>query len=85
MSTWKTFKTIRDRYGIKGFYRGFLPTLIMGLNGTLTVCTNDLLKSSVPETYETFWGNFLLGGSARVISSSILYPFNTIRTRLMQN
>ena len=68
---------------MKGFYRGFLPTLIMGLNGTLTVCTNDLLKSMAPDTYETFWGNFLLGGSARVISSSILYPFNTIRTRLM--
>ncbi len=45
MSTWKTFKVIKERYGIKGFYRGFLPTLIMGLNGTLTVCTNDLLKS----------------------------------------
>lgn len=50
----------------------------MGLNGTLTVCMNDLLKSMAPDTYETFWGNFLLGGSARVFSSSILYPFNTI-------
>lgn len=61
-----------------GFYRGFLPTLIMGLNGTLTVCTNDLLKSMAPEQYDKLWGNFLLGGSARVLSSSLLYPFNTI-------
>lgn len=55
----------------------------MGLNGTLTVCTNDLLKSMAPEQYDKLWGNFLLGGSARVLSSSLLYPFNTIWTWLM--
>lgn len=48
MSSLETFKTIKQRLGYKGFYRGFLPTLIMGLNGTLTVCTNDLLKTMAP-------------------------------------
>lgn len=56
---------------------------IIGLNGTITVGLNDLFKRNFSEYYKTYYGNFLLAGSARLLSSAVLYPFNTIRTRLM--
>ena len=58
---------------------------IIGLNGTITVGLNDLFRKKFSNFYETYYGNFLLAGTARLLSSAVLYPFNTIRTRLMQN
>lgn len=59
--------------------------MVMGLNGTLTVSLNDLFRFHLDKIYDTLIGNLVLGGSARLISGSILYPFNTLRTRMMQN
>lgn len=59
--------------------------MIMGLNGTLTVGLNDVFRNNFPEFYQMYFGNFVLGGLSRLLSSTVLYPFNTVRTRLMQN
>ena len=56
---------------------------IIGLNGTITVGLNDFFKKKFSGLYDTYYGNFLLAGTARILSSAILYPFNTARTRLM--
>ena len=84
-SALRVMRDIKRSHGYIGFYRGFLTMTIMGINGTITVGLNDYLKLSFPDFYSTGFGNFLLGGSARLASSTILYPFSTIRTRMMQN
>lgn len=84
-STFKMIRDIKRTHGYAGFYRGFFAMTIMGINGTITVGLNDYLRMTFPDFYSTGLGNFLLGGSARLISSSLLYPFSTVRTRLMQN
>lgn len=84
-SVYKMIKDIKNTHGYIGFYRGFFSMVIMGINGTITVGLNDYLKLSFSDYYATGWGNFLLGGSARLASSTILYPFSTVRTRMMQN
>lgn len=85
LSTFQAAKLIYQKTGIKGFYRGFFPMMIMGLNGTLTVGLNDVFRNHFDSFYQSYYGNFLLGGMSRLISSTLLYPFNTVRTRLMQN
>lgn len=70
---------------MRGFYRGYFAMVIMGLNGTFTIAANDILKNQFSDFYGTYLGNFVLGGFSRIISSTILYPFNTMRTRVMQN
>ena len=57
--------------------------MIMGLNGTLTVGLNDVFRNNLSDLYNMYLGNFILGGLSRLLSSTILYPFNTIRTRVM--
>lgn len=84
-SAFKMIGDIKRTHGRSGFYRGFLAMNIMGLNGTITVGLNDYFKLYFPLQYETLMGNFLLGGTARLIASTILYPVSTIRTRMMQN
>jgi len=84
-SAFKIVKEIKKTHGYIGFYRGFITMTVMGVNGTITVGLNDYLKLSFPEFYSTGMGNFLLGGTSRLVSSTILYPFSTIRTRMMQN
>ena len=79
----KMAKQIYSVEGIKGFYRGYFAMVIMGLNGTFTIAANDILKNQFNDFYDTYFGNFVLGGFSRVISSTILYPFNTMRTRVM--
>lgn len=78
-------KDIKRSHGYMGFYRGFIAMTVMGINGTITVGLNDYFKITFPEFYSTNLGNFILGGSARFISSTLLYPISTLRTRMMQN
>lgn len=56
--------------------------MIMGLNGTLTVAMNDYFRNKFSDYYKNYTGNFILGGMSRLISSTLLYPFNTLRTRI---
>lgn len=84
-SAYRIIGNIKNSHGYLGFYRGFVAMTVMGINGTITVGLNDYFKLSFPEFYSTGVGNFLLGGSARLASSTLLYPFSTLRTRMMQN
>lgn len=79
-----TGKEIMKEGGGRAFYRGFAAMLAMGFNGTLTVFLNDYFKITFPNFYSTGLGNFLLGGTARLLSSSVFYPLSTVRTRMMQ-
>lgn len=56
--------------------------MIMGLNGTFTVAMNDYFRNRFSDLYKNYTGNFILGGMSRLISSTLLYPFNTLRTRV---
>lgn len=81
----KAISKIYSQNGIKGFYRGAIPTLAMAFSGTFTVGINEFLRSHFKTDISDFSSNFFFGGISRIISSSIFYPIATIRTRVMQN
>ena len=83
-NVFRVVRNIVNDTGYKGFFRGFAAMLAMGFNGTLTVTINDHFKLNFGEFYSTPAGNFVLGGTARLISSSIFYPISTVRSRMMQ-
>jgi len=45
LNTKSIIKKIFREDGVKGFYRGFLPMVILGLNGSLTVLLNDIMRN----------------------------------------
>lgn len=81
----KLIRIIKEKQGWRAFYRGYFLTFSVGLNGSFTVFFNDYIKYKLPDLYETKLGNFVIGGLARLISSTIVYPLTTVRTRIMQN
>lgn len=79
------FRRVRAQGGYAGFFRGCFLTFTVGLNGAFTVYFNDYFRHVCPALYAAPSGNFLLGGLARLVSSTLCYPLTTVRTRLMQN
>jgi hypothetical protein len=76
---------IKSTMGNKGFLRGTSMTFIIGLNGGVTTAAIDLLKSNLAfENHQSLW-LFLIGGTAKTITSSVFYPASTIRARMEQN
>ena len=78
-------KKIKRIYGFKGFYKGFFSTYLLSFNKSFGIFLNDFFKFEYEKFYSTNFGNFFLGGAAKLISSTITYPLSTIRTRIQQN
>jgi len=85
LSFWKVCREIRQRNGWLGFMRGYWMMVLTAVNGTITLGTIETVKQHYPEIYTRPWGVFLISGLSRVFSSTLLYPFSTIRTRISQN
>jgi solute carrier family 25 protein 39/40 len=65
--------------GLAGLYAGLAPTLLMSVPNTVLYFTAyDNLRLSFPAA-----GPFLCGSAARVFSSTLVSPFELIRTRAM--
>lgn len=76
--------------GIKGFYRGFVPSLFMCNYGVIQMYTYEVLCYNLGfdsgKAKKMSWDNvlipFFVGGTARCTASCALLPVNVVRMRL---
>lgn len=69
--------------GIRGFYSGLVPGLILSFSGALQMYFYETLKevmSSESNTYRTS----IAGGVSKVLATTMMYPAQTIMVRLQQ-
>ena len=72
--------------GVRGFYRGLVPSLFGVSHGALQFMAYEQLKKyrgSSLENQELSAGDYLmLSGLAKVFAGSITYPYQVVRARL---
>lgn len=85
LSMWQICSEIKCKNGLMGFMRGYTLMVVTAVNGSLTLGIIDWFKYKYPDAYATSYGTFLVSGLARALSSALLYPLSTIRTRITQN
>ncbi len=69
--------------GLKGFYSGLGPALVLSLNGTLHMYFYETLK----EKYNSEGTNqrtTLIGAVSKLLSSALMHPMQTIKYRMQQ-
>jgi hypothetical protein len=76
---------IYEREGVKGYYRGFLPSLIKNtLNSATYFSTLHYLRLVIHKTnmMSENWVNFFASATARAFQSTLTNPLIVIKTRL---
>jgi solute carrier family 25 (mitochondrial folate transporter), member 32 len=73
--------------GIKGFYRGLLPSLFGVSHGAIQFVAYEQLKHHRqaqlgPGTELSNWDYLSLSGLSKIFAGSITYPYQVIRSRL---
>lgn len=81
-------KSVYKEHGLKGFYRGYLLSLGLGLYGTIQLTAYSTFKDMIEKAKE---GQEIsnseiagLGMVARFCASIVLHPLTTVRTRFQQ-
>eukprot|EP00347_Sterkiella_histriomuscorum_P013088 403366067 len=84
-----TSKIITDMYkheGIKGFYRGFVPSIFLSTYGIIQMFTyeniNHILGYNSQSKNKDMWIPFFTGGLSKSVASITLLPVNVVRMRL---
>lgn len=78
-------KQILKSEGVRGFWKGTLPSMFLVFQGSLQFTFYDLLKSFLHgETNETLTTQQFIYASAlsKILSMSIMYPLQVVRSRL---
>jgi solute carrier family 25 folate transporter 32 len=92
------FRTIVREEGIKGLYQGLLPALLLTSHGAVQFATYEYMKDilSVAKEAEAtpIWVKknlldgpvqpLVLGGISKIIASTSTYPYQVVKSRLMQ-
>jgi len=79
-----TLKIMREEGGIRGLYRGLVPTAFgvapyVGLN----FAVYELLKGYLsPPGKETAYGGLMCGAIAGTVSQTLTYPFDVLRRKM---
>jgi len=79
--TWESCVKTWKVDGVTGFWRGYLPGLVLSLNGSMTIFFYEVLKENL-ENYS--WCNALAGGGSKLCATSLFYPITLVKTRLQQ-
>ena len=82
--------TVRDMWeneGIRAFFKGFLPGLMLSVYGIIQMTVYENLNYLVNYTEQNKKEKgslvpFLTGGTSKCTASAILYPLTTVRSRL---
>jgi hypothetical protein len=85
-SNTNAFKTIFDREGALGFYRGYGAAVIgifiyHGCSFFVFTKLKEEVKKRSPQNYSKWYIDFLLGGIS-AIGQLVAYPFDVIRKRM---
>lgn len=76
------FRKIATNEGVTSLWRGLSPTLLMALPATVVYFTMyDQLKSNLFSSVSTSYAPLMSGITSRVISSTLVSPFELIRTK----
>lgn len=83
------FREVRSQHGVGGFYRGYTLSLMLGLYGVSQLTTYKYLTSLTEMTYGQAktpnWVIMVIGAVSRLLTSVVLHPLTTVRTRFQQN
>lgn len=82
-------KEIWHQHGLLGFYRGYSLSFALCLYGVMQLTTYKYLKYGLDEVYgenkTPSWVIMSIGAMSRLLTSSVLHPLTTVRTRYQQN
>lgn len=82
-------KQVWQQHGFLGFYRGYSLSFALGLYGVIQLSSYKYLKNRFDLIYGLHqtpnWVIAMSGVISRLISSLILHPLTTVRTRFQQN
>ena len=82
-STLDGIRQIHQVEGIKGFYRGLVPSLLGVSHGALQFMAYEQLKKHRVQQHPLNAVDYLLlSGLAKIFAGSITYPYQVVRSRL---
>lgn len=80
--------TIFREEGVKGLYQGVVPALLLTSHGAVQFAAYEYMKviaqSVLHSDQQAPWVSIFLGGSSKIIASTITYPYQVIKSRLQQ-
>lgn len=85
-NTYHAFSELRQKYGVKEYYRGFTPILLRNSIGNIFFFglkdpVNDLLPPAESLGGKLFC-NFMSGAFVGALTSTIFYPVNVVKTKM---
>lgn len=83
ISALRLVSKIAKNEGIRGFYRGYVPTLC-SLTPFIAInfATFDTLKSFTSNKEDTVTKNLILGASSGAVAQTLCFPLDTLRRRM---
>ena len=72
----------KNEGGIKAFYKGVIPNLILVINPIINFLIYEKLKISGSSTQRTALSLFLISSIAKSCATFVTYPILTLRVRL---
>lgn len=94
-STWETFQAIWKKEGIKGFWQGIIPALILVVNPSIQYMVFEQLRLRLEDRKRSSihgWKSdakllndfdyFALGALSKLAATAITYPYILVKTRL---
>ncbi|CAI2375564.1 unnamed protein product [Moneuplotes crassus] len=87
-TVWKHCTEAYKESGISGFWRGYIPGLVLTINPVINFTLYEIGKSVfIPESIESpaAWKIFLISICSKFISSITTYPILTLKTKIFVN
>lgn len=93
-SSWHAFRSLVQRDGFRGLYKGIVPGYFGTLNGTIQMVSYDLMKSwwrrrlnsnrNAPQSEQSLdsFHYTLFSGLSKILAVTCTYPFQLVRARL---
>ncbi|RKP02509.1 hypothetical protein CXG81DRAFT_29504 [Caulochytrium protostelioides] len=83
LSTRATIELILKEDGVRGFWQGIVPALLLVVNPIIQFTIFERLKTAMEKRYKVLSGLqfFLLGAVSKLAATSITYPYIVIKSR----
>jgi solute carrier family 25 (mitochondrial folate transporter), member 32 len=83
-------RTIFKEEGFQGFYKGFVPAILLTSHGAIQFAVYEYLKAlyaksnSYSSSSQPAQVSFIIGGVSKVVAATITYPYQVVKSRLQQ-
>lgn len=89
--TTDAIRTIFREEGVQGFYKGFVPAILLTSHGAIQFAVYEYLKALYARSYshsssssQPAQVSFIIGGASKIIAATITYPYQVVKSRLQQ-